>query len=53
MRFILKRLNKKLDEDDEGAMKEANRKRVEDAARLEGISLEEAMERKKGFRYLY
>ena len=31
----------------------ATRERIEDAARLEGITLQEALERKKGFRYLY
>ena len=50
---MLKGMNRKLDEDELGAMREANRKRIEDAARLEGITLEEAVERKKGFRYLY
>ena len=53
MRCILRRTNKKLDEDKLGALKEAQQQRVEDAARLEGITLEEAMERKKGYRYLY
>ncbi|EJD08020.1 MFS transporter [Fomitiporia mediterranea MF3/22] len=53
MRCMLKRMNKRLDEDELGALKDANRERVEDAALLEGITLEEAMERKKGFRYLY
>ncbi|KAL5483142.1 hypothetical protein ACEPAI_8371 [Sanghuangporus weigelae] len=53
MRCILKNENKKLDEDELGGMKGANRERIEDAARLEGITLEEAMEKKKGFRYLY
>ncbi|KAL5532047.1 hypothetical protein ACEPAF_5611 [Sanghuangporus sanghuang] len=53
MRCILKNKNKKLDEDELGGLKGANRERVEDAARLEGITLEEAMEKKKGFRYLY
>ena len=52
MRYKLKRMNKQLDENEFGGLKDANRKRVEDAARLEGITLEEAMERKKGFRYL-
>jgi hypothetical protein len=32
---------------------EATRARIEDAARLEGISIEEAHRRKRGFRYLY
>lgn len=53
MRCKLKRMNEKLDEDELGGLKGANRERVEDAARLEGITLEEAMEKKKGFRYLY
>ena len=29
------------------------RERIEEAARLEGISFEEAVRRRKGFRYLY
>ena len=32
---------------------DGDRERIEDAARLERISVAEAMERKKGFRYLY
>ncbi|KAH8115418.1 MFS general substrate transporter [Phellopilus nigrolimitatus] len=53
IRYILIRDNKQLDEDELGALKGANRERVEEAARLEGITLDEAMERKRGFRYLY
>ncbi|KAL5512606.1 hypothetical protein ACEPAG_3259 [Sanghuangporus baumii] len=53
MRYILIRKNKSLDEDELGGLKEANQKRIEDAACLEGITMEEAIERKKGFRYLY
>lgn len=53
MRCILKRKNNQLDDDELGALKGANRKRIEDAAHLEGITLEEALDRKKGFRYLY
>ena len=30
----------------------ARRQRIEDAARLEGITFEEALQRKRGFRYL-
>ncbi|KAF5381185.1 hypothetical protein D9757_007894 [Collybiopsis confluens] len=45
--------NKKLDEDEKVALSQANRTRVEEAARLEGISFDEAMRRRKGFRYLY
>ncbi|KAH8115374.1 hypothetical protein DFH11DRAFT_1589021 [Phellopilus nigrolimitatus] len=52
-RCILKRENRLLDEDELGALKGANRERIEEAARLEGITLEEAMEKKRGFRYLY
>ena len=53
IRWMLVRKNKQLDEDEQGALKEANRERIEEAARLEGITFEEAMERKRGFRYLY
>ncbi|KAL5512619.1 hypothetical protein ACEPAG_3272 [Sanghuangporus baumii] len=41
-----------LDEDELGALKEVEHQRVQDAARLEGITLEEK-EKKKGSRYLY
>ncbi|KAF9047794.1 major facilitator superfamily domain-containing protein [Panaeolus papilionaceus] len=53
MRQMLVRENRKLDADERAAMKGANRARVEEAARLEGITFEQAMERRKGFRYLY
>ncbi|KAJ3982629.1 major facilitator superfamily domain-containing protein [Lentinula detonsa] len=45
--------NKKLDEDEKRALTEASRARVEEAARLEGITFDQAMQRRKGFRYLY
>ncbi|KAF9063519.1 major facilitator superfamily domain-containing protein [Rhodocollybia butyracea] len=45
--------NKKLDEDEKAALNGLNHARVEEAARLEGITLEQAMHRRKGFRYLY
>ncbi|KZT39296.1 MFS general substrate transporter [Sistotremastrum suecicum HHB10207 ss-3] len=45
--------NKKLDREQLENVKGAARERIEDAARLEGITFEEALERKKGFRYLY
>lgn len=45
--------NKKLDESEVAEITEAERIRIEEAARLEGLTLEEALERKKGFRYLY
>jgi len=53
IRQILVRENRKLDADEKAAMEGANRLRVEEAARLEGITFEEAMEKRKGFRYLY
>jgi len=30
-----------------------DRERVEEAGRLEGLTFEDALERRKGFRYLY
>ncbi|KAJ7429078.1 hypothetical protein B0H11DRAFT_1222724 [Mycena galericulata] len=53
IRQHLLRKNKQLDEDERVAMRGANEVRVREAAILEGISFEEAMERRKGFRYLY
>jgi len=53
IRQILVQENRQLDADDKAAMDGANRSRVEEAARLESISFEKAMERRKGFRYLY
>lgn len=53
IRQMLVRENRKLDADEQTAMQGANRARVEEAARLEGITFEQAMERRKGFRYLY
>ena len=53
IRQILVKKNKKLDADENLVMKGVNRTRVEDAAKLEGITFEQAMERRKGYRYLY
>ena len=53
MKALLVRENKRLDQSEMGALKDANRERIEEYARLEGISVKEAMERKRGFRYLY
>jgi hypothetical protein len=50
---MLIRKNRKLDADDQLAMEGANKARVEEAARLEGITFEQAMERRKGYRFLY
>ncbi|KAK7034520.1 hypothetical protein VNI00_012367 [Paramarasmius palmivorus] len=53
IRQMLLNENKKLDEDERRAIQGADRLRVEQAAKLEGITFEHAMERRKGFRYLY
>lgn len=50
IRQHLLRKNRKLDAD---AMQDANENRVKEAAILEGISFEQALERRKGFRYLH
>lgn len=53
IRCILIHDNKKLARSDLGQLNAADRERIEEFARLEGIALEEALERKRGFRYLY
>ncbi|KAJ7578187.1 major facilitator superfamily domain-containing protein [Mycena floridula] len=53
MRQLLLRQNRKLDSDERTALQGADKVRVEEAARLEGITFDQAMERRKGFRYLY
>ena len=45
--------NRKLDVDEKAALEEANQVRVAEGARLEGITFEQAFERRKGYRYLY
>ncbi|KAK0469863.1 major facilitator superfamily domain-containing protein [Desarmillaria tabescens] len=50
IRQRLVRENKRLDNEDTGKI---DFSRVEEAARLEGITFEQAMEKRKGFRYLY
>lgn len=52
MRQMLVRENKRMDQEEQ-IFTEAQRERVEEAARLEGISFEEAVRRRRGFRYLY
>ena len=34
-------------------MTEDEKVRIEDAAKLEGLTMQEALERRRGFRYLY
>ncbi|EKM53442.1 uncharacterized protein PHACADRAFT_211138 [Phanerochaete carnosa HHB-10118-sp] len=53
MRCMLVSQNKKLDKSGIEDLTDAERDRIEEAARLEGLTVEEAMERKKGFRFLY
>jgi len=50
---MLVRENNKLDADEKAAIEKMDSTRVEEAAKLEGISFEQAMERRKGYRYLY
>jgi hypothetical protein len=52
MRQMLIRENKRM-EREEQAITEGQRERIEEAARLEGISFEEAVRLRRGFRYLY
>lgn len=49
---MLVRVNRALDIDEKNILRGTNRARVEEAARLEGITFEQAMEKRKGFRYL-
>lgn len=52
MRYILVNQNKQLEREELKVLKGAQRERIEEAARLEGITFEEALQRKRGFRYL-
>ena len=54
---MLARENTRLEHEDEAAdssedLNDGGRKRIQEAARLEGISYGEALRRKRGFRYL-
>ncbi|KAG1861892.1 major facilitator superfamily domain-containing protein [Suillus tomentosus] len=53
MRWILIKENKNMDMEEKRLMEGPGRRRIEEAARLEGITFEEAVKRRKGFRYLY
>jgi len=50
--MILIRENKELDRQEVAFMTGSGRARIEEAARLEGITVEDAVRRKAGFRYL-
>ena len=53
IRAILIRDNKRLEQDELKSLKEADRERVEKAAELEGITIDQALEQRRRFRYLY
>ncbi|CAE6496040.1 unnamed protein product [Rhizoctonia solani] len=54
IRTMLVRANRKMDQQDMNAFEsEGDAERVREAARLEGITVEEAVRRRRGFRYLY
>ena len=52
IRTMLVRENRRMDHED-SVLNEAKRGRIEQAAKLEGITMAEAMEKQRGFRYLY
>lgn len=45
--------NKKMEQDQLKSLTNAERQRIEDAAKLEGLTVGEALERRRGFRLLY
>ncbi|EIW80769.1 MFS general substrate transporter [Coniophora puteana RWD-64-598 SS2] len=53
IRCLLIRDNRRIERAEEEFMHGPERERIEEAAKLEGISFEEAIRRRKGFRYLY
>ena len=44
--------NRRMDHEDQISLNEAKRRRIEQAAELEGITFAEAMEKQREFRYL-
>jgi hypothetical protein len=55
IRTMLARENRRMDQEDRTdqlSLNEAKRGRIEQAAKLEGITIAEAMEKQRGFRYL-
>ncbi|KAH8087859.1 MFS general substrate transporter [Cristinia sonorae] len=53
IRCMLVRQNKHLEEEELSSLTGDRRERIEEAARLEGLTFDEALERRRGFRYLY
>ena len=52
IRTMLVRENRRMDSD-RLSLSEAKRGRIEQAAKLEGITIAEAVEKQRGFRYLF
>lgn len=50
---MLVKANKEFHQKELANLSEAQRQRIKEAAELEGLTFEQAMENKKGFRYLY
>lgn len=53
IRCMLVRENKQMEREEMDLMHGPERQRIEEAAKLESITFEEAVKRRKGFRYLY
>ncbi|KAH7906918.1 major facilitator superfamily domain-containing protein [Hygrophoropsis aurantiaca] len=53
IRWMLIRENKQMDKDDMKFMRGPDRERIEEAARLEGITFDEATRRRRAVRFLY
>lgn len=53
IRVLLVRENKRMECEELDVMHGPERERIEEAAKLEGITFEEAVRRRMGFRYLY
>ena len=53
IRCMLVRENKRMEHEEMDLMHGPERQRIEEAAKLEGITFDEAVKRRKGFRYLY
>ena len=52
IRYVLVHQNKQLDREELQLDDSAQRERIAEAARLEGVTFEEALQRRRGFRYL-
>ena len=50
---MLVQQNRQLERDELEDLKGARRERIEEAARLEGLTFEQAVQQRRGFRYLY